>query len=175
MQEITGEHAADITAVLRGLVQKQLLIPQKARRWSSYRVADPSDSLISGPDSLPSEIDSPPNRPDSPPFAVHSLPSAEQEEALPSWLDAADLHLWALAAPARGRKPRRPVLDDIVVSLCQGRWLSARQLAELLGRDPESLQTKVLASLVRSGRLRLRHPGVPNRPDQAYQSVEGGE
>lgn len=171
MQEITGEHPADITAMLRGLVQKRLLSQQKARRWSSYRVAEPSDSSPLGPDSTPSFAHSPPSELDSLPSIDNSPPSAAS--ALPpTWLSPADQHLWELAAPARGRKLRRPVLDAIIAKLCQHRWLSARQLAELLERDPESLQTKVLASLVRSGQLRLRFPEVPNRRDQAYQSVE---
>jgi hypothetical protein len=41
----------------------------------------------------------------------------------------------------------------------------------LLGREPANLQTKVLAALVRTGQLQLRHPEVPNRPDQAYRAA----
>ncbi len=50
LQEITGEHAKDITAVLQGLVRDGLLTQQNQRRWASYRV---------GGDSLQFDADSP--------------------------------------------------------------------------------------------------------------------
>jgi len=58
MQEITGEHSKDITAVLQTLVRDGLLTQQNQRRWASYRVAEDSPQL---PD------DSPHLAPDSPP------------------------------------------------------------------------------------------------------------
>lgn len=39
MQEITGEHSKDITAVLQALVRDGLLTQQNQRRWASYRAA----------------------------------------------------------------------------------------------------------------------------------------
>ncbi len=42
MQEITGEHSKDITAVLQTLVRDGLLTQQNQRRWASYRVAEDS-------------------------------------------------------------------------------------------------------------------------------------
>jgi predicted transcriptional regulator len=62
-------------------------------------------------------------------------------------------------------------MKTLVLKLCDGRSLTTRDLAELLGRDPESLQRRILTGLVKQGLLELRHPGVPNRPDQAYRTV----
>lgn len=45
MQEITGEHSKDITAVLQNLVRDGLLTQQNQRRWASYRVAEDSPQL----------------------------------------------------------------------------------------------------------------------------------
>ena len=45
MQEITGEHAKDITSVLQSLVRDGLLTQQNQRRWASYRVAEDSPPI----------------------------------------------------------------------------------------------------------------------------------
>lgn len=55
-----------------------------------------------------------------------------------------------------------------IVDLCRGRFLSAEDLGHLLGRHPNGLRQRFLKPLVNEGKLRLRHPGSSNRPDQAY-------
>ena len=40
LQEITGEHAKDITGVLQNLVRDGLLTQQNQRGWASYRLAE---------------------------------------------------------------------------------------------------------------------------------------
>ena len=149
MQEITGEHSKDITGVLQTLVRDGLLTQQNQRRWASYRVAGDSrhldeDSRHLGGDSRHLEGDS-----------RHLSPE-----------------LLSLAEPAR-LKAKLPTaeMQTLVLTLCDARWLTTRDLADLLSRDPESLQRRILTGLVNQGLLELRHPGVPNRPDQAYRSV----
>jgi ATP-dependent DNA helicase RecG len=80
--------------------------------------------------------------------------------------------LLPLAAPARKNK-RLPVdqLKGIVLKLCVGRWLAASEMAALVDRDAEKLQSRFLTAMVREGLLELRHPEVRNRPDQAYRTV----
>jgi len=80
--------------------------------------------------------------------------------------------LLSLAEPAR-LKAKLPTaeMQTLVLKLCDGRWLTTRDLADLLSRDPENLQRRILTGLVNQGLLELRHPGVPNRPDQAYRTV----
>ena len=80
--------------------------------------------------------------------------------------------LLSLAEPAR-LKAKLPTaeMQTLVLRLCDTRWLTTRDLADLLSRDPENLQRRILTGLVNQGLLELRHPGVPNRPDQAYRSV----
>jgi ATP-dependent DNA helicase RecG len=53
--------------------------------------------------------------------------------------------------------------------LCEERWITRRQLAELLNRNEEGLRSRFLAPMVEHGRLRLRYPDKPNRVDQAYK------
>lgn len=143
MQEITGEHPKDITAVLQALVRDGLLIQQNQRRWASYRVAG---------DSPHNEGDSPHNGVDSP----HKMPE-----------------LLSLSAPAREKARLAPeVMKALILSLCQGRWLTSTELAGLLQRDADKLQARFLTAMVKAGQLELRFPNVPNRPDQAYRTKE---
>jgi ATP-dependent DNA helicase RecG len=59
----------------------------------------------------------------------------------------------------------------VIERLCQGRWLAASAIAQLVARDAEKLQSRFLTAMVREGRLQLRYPDVPNRPDQAYRAA----
>ena len=45
LQEITGEHAKDITGVLQNLVRDGLLTQQNQRCWASYRLAEDSPPI----------------------------------------------------------------------------------------------------------------------------------
>jgi ATP-dependent DNA helicase RecG len=163
MQEITGEHAKDITGVLQTLVRDGLLTQQNQRRWASYRVAE--DSPQSGDDS---DQSSPQLVGDSPQLP----PNSPQLDRL-AGLSVAIQGLLPLAEPARKNK-KLPVdqLKAVLQQLCQSRWLSTAELAALVDRDAEKLQSRFLTAMVRESVLELRYPDVRNRPDQAYRSVE---
>ena len=53
--------------------------------------------------------------------------------------------------------------------------LTAQQLADLLNRSAEGLRKRYLAPMVRAGKLQLRYPQAPNRPDQAYTTADKKE
>ena len=59
-----------------------------------------------------------------------------------------------------------------ILSLCIGRFLTLRQLAELLGRNDEHLRGTYLAPMVNEGLLRQKYPQATNRPDQAYTTAD---
>jgi ATP-dependent DNA helicase RecG len=161
MQEITGEHPKDITGVLQSLVRDGLLEQQHQRRWASYRLAG---------NSLPGSPRTSGSSPQSPADSAHSGDdSPHSEAAIPAHLQA----LVPLAEPARSHK-RLPAdeMRAVIERLCQGRWLAASEIAALVSRDAEKLQSRFLTALVREGRLQLRYPDVPNRPDQAYRATE---
>jgi ATP-dependent DNA helicase RecG len=156
LQEVTGEHPKDITGVLQTLVRDGLLTQQKQRRWASYRVVgdypqSPEDSPQAAGDSPPSTEDSPQSPKDSPQFQPDLL---------------------AMAAPARQRA-RLPAADmkNLIAALCADRWLTGRELGQLLQRDADNLQSRFLTAMVRQRQLELRFPDVPNRPDQAYRTT----
>lgn len=141
-----------------------LLTQQNQRRWASYRVAGDSPQLA---DDSPhwegnSPQSSPQLGPDSPQLNRLAGLSAEIQGLLP------------LAEPARKNR-KLPVdrLKGVIQQLCHERWLSTAELAALVDRDAEKLQSRFLTAMVREGTLELRYPEVRNRPDQAYRTVEG--
>jgi len=83
--------------------------------------------------------------------------------------------LLPVAEPTRkNKKLPVPQLQTIIQRLCANRWLSTSELAALVDRDAEKLQTRFLTAMVKSGVLELRYPDVRNRPDQAYRAVDSG-
>ena len=82
--------------------------------------------------------------------------------------------LLPVAEPARKNK-KLPVaqLQALIGQLCAGRWLSTSELAALVDRDADKLQSRFLTAMVKNGALELRYPDVRNRPDQAYRAVTG--
>ena len=164
LQEVTGQHPTDITAMFQGLVRDGMLEQQKQRRWASYRLAGDSPRSVAAGEAE-SVGDSPHDDADSPHSAQDSPHSANE---LPPELAG----LLPLAQPARKKRRLPPEqMRDVIEALCRGRWLSAAELARLLLRDAEKLQARFLSAMVREGRLKLRHPDVPNRPDQAYRAA----
>ena len=110
MQEITGEHSKDITAVLQTLVRDGLLTQQNQRHWASYRVAE---------DSPQSEVDSPHLAEESPQSSPRLTPDSPQTVAdSPHWPP----ELLSLAEPAR-LKAKLPAVEmqAMVLSLCASR------------------------------------------------------
>jgi ATP-dependent DNA helicase RecG len=75
-----------------------------------------------------------------------------------------------IGARARQCKKLPPEeLEKIILRLCKDRWMTRNQLANLLGRNPDSLRSRFLTHLVRHHLLQLRYPEKPNRVDQAYK------
>ena len=56
----------------------------------------------------------------------------------------------------------------IILELCDGRYLTASDLGELMNRSSNNLRNRFLSPMVDEGFLRRKYPAEPNRPDQAY-------
>ena len=139
LQEITGAHSKDITAVLQVLVRDGLLTQQNQRRWASYKVA-PQDSPQSGSNIDIRDESSPQLHPDSPQLAKNFR---QLDPVAESTVDSSAL--LAIAEPARKNK-KLPVekLRHLIEQLCVERWLSAAEIARLVNRDAEKLQSRFL-------------------------------
>lgn len=92
--------------------------------------------------------------------------SAEEEESK---------RLSEIAEPVRSKKKTpKSLVEEVILELCEGRYLSLQELELLLDRSGEFLRKDYLQPLIRSKRLQLRFPTKPNHPQQAYTTVEGG-
>ncbi|AMR28258.1 hypothetical protein A0257_14955 [Hymenobacter psoromatis] len=78
--------------------------------------------------------------------------------------------LMQVAQPMHSGQPRQATVDAIILTLCTGRYLTARQLAELLNRQANSLRNSYLPRLVKDGFLELRYPNKLRSTRQAYQT-----
>jgi hypothetical protein len=81
--------------------------------------------------------------------------------------------LRAIAAPAFMGE-RLPILETrrTILQICQGRYFTAAELAELMNRNPKGLRNRFLTPLVEEGLLMHKYPAEPNRPGQAYTTKE---
>ncbi|KGF71409.1 hypothetical protein DO97_20690 [Neosynechococcus sphagnicola sy1] len=93
--------------------------------------------------------------------SLDSLPTAELEV------------LQKIAAPAISSQwLQEQRTRQIISELCQGYFLTSAHLAQLMNRNPSSLRSRFLSPMVNEGLLKLRYPDKPNRPDQAYRTVD---
>lgn len=154
LQEVLSDHPSEISRHLTDLRDKGLLVGDDRRRWTTYQLATQLPDLFTAN----SGSDSPNSGTDSPDYDPSSL------ELQKIWDD-----LLALAEPIRskGRAPRDQV-EATILRICEDRFLTQQQIAELLGRKAATIQEGYLAPMVRARKLRLRHPNSPNHPRQAY-------
>ena len=169
LKEMCSEHPKDLSATLARLVDDGFLVKGGASRGTIYFFADKmpdasADGLVSMPQGTPQQIA---------PSSQH-LPDSSQH------LDSDSQHLkdlqkdWPslleLARPVRdkGKTPRN-VVEETILKLCGGRFLTVRNLAELLNRDSNALLNHYLKDMVERGVLELRFEDKTH-PQQAYRT-----
>ena len=64
------------------------------------------------------------------------------------------------------------VLEKIILDLCSIRGFERAEIARLLKRDETYVRT-ILTRLVKSCKLRMRYPEMPNHPRQTYYTFIG--
>lgn len=167
LQELVAEHPWDISRILARLCAEGFLESDNRRRWTTYRLAGSAAAVAGQNSSLPGTPDAMPGTPDARAATPDARPGAPDASA--PGVEAAQQALQAIAAPVSSRRRAPPkVMEEAILKLCEGRFHSAEQLASLLRRDAERLRANFLTPMTRDGRLRMRFPEAPNRPDQAY-------
>jgi ATP-dependent DNA helicase RecG len=155
MRQITSVHAADITRMLQKLVSEGVLSQEGQGRWTRYCLSPNSGSVHKDVNSVHMKSDS-----------VHKLSRSVHKTQLS---DTEWDELVKIATPARkNRRLSNKEMESILLKLCQGQWLTRRQLADLLERNPDGLRSRFLTLMVEHRLLCLRYPEKPNRADQAY-------
>ncbi len=164
LQEMLSLHRMDITRMLKELVQDGFLEPEGQGRWTRYHLIEPdtdSSRPFVGPRTLDSGVLTPDSGaliPDSGVLTPDSMKS----------LDA----LLQIAGPVRatGAAPQS-IVRATILALCSERFLSLRELAYLLNRNPETLRNEYVSKMIRSGQLAPRYPEQPRHRQQAYRSA----
>jgi ATP-dependent DNA helicase RecG len=164
-RQFSDRHASEITKLLQTLVSKGLLEKDGYGRAATYRLAGPLLAPITpdigGAGSGQSRRDS----------GYKPEGSGHKGEEAPDTDPERDPALMAIAEPAR-RSPRlKPeAMRPIILRLCEDRYLTFRQLAALLDREPGGLQRWTLRPMAQAGQLQLKYPEAPNHPRQAYRT-----
>ncbi len=170
LQQFMAEHTVDITRVLQGLVNKGLLVKDGYGRWASYRLSERLVDAGSNAGGTPGitarnsghTASGSPHKPGSSP---HNEPSSPQGDPVLS-----DSSLLAIAAPSRTKERLLPEqTEQIILELCRGRFLTYRQIGELLRRDAKRTKDRFLSKMVKDGRLKTKYAD-PTHPEQAYQT-----
>lgn len=72
---------------------------------------------------------------------------------------------------ALGRRSRPEDVAAVILDLLREREWPLAELATLLGRHPKYVREQYLQPMVRSGRVAMTRPEVPNDPEQGYRAV----
>ncbi len=162
MRQMTGKHAADITKCLQRLVGGGFLVQDGQGRWTKYRLPDSSSAHL-GTSSAHLGTSS----------AHLGTSSAHSSLALSGLSSSEVARLTELARPAvENGYISSDKMEAIILALCTERYLTRRQLADLLNRNSNGLRSRFLTPMVRHKVLKLKYPDTPNREDQAYTSAK---
>ena len=179
-----NDHSFDITRGPQGLCQQGCLVSDLRRRWSQYSLewrhtAGPlfqvpdqiPDQAALGSNSIQAEGGSPQVGLDSTHLPGDSIHLGQEEG--PGLAASDQTLLETLSLPVRGTgKVSEALIRETILSLCQGRFLTAGGLGELLNRDPVNLRSRFLSPMMDEKALRLLHEDRLNHPEQAYQTKD---
>ncbi|TYT68641.1 RNA-binding domain-containing protein [Microcystis aeruginosa] len=161
-----SEHPRDISERLRNLVQNGWLHQSGKCRGTRYTLPNQNSSaqlslLPSSEHYPPSSEHYPPSSEHYPPSSEHYPPSSEHYQQLE-----------AIAEPIR-RKGRisKDSVRKVILELCSQQYLPLGTLAQLLGREPDTIRNHYVNPMIDEGLLELKHPQLRNHPQQAYRTV----
>ncbi len=187
LQQICELHPRDITMLLQSLVQDGFLLVDGRGPATTYRLPNrtPIDRAVPEFDgelsSRSNGASSRLNRQSSRPSEVSSRPSDTSSRAneVKADEDPISEEVWAkleaIAEPVRTVRRSDPSLSrDVIIRLCDNRFLMLNQLSELLGRESESLRKRLIGSMLQEKLLEWRFPQQPNHERQAYRATELG-
>ena len=145
IQRYRSEHPRDISERLRNLVQNGWLHQSGKCRGTRYTL--PNQNFSAQLSLLPS--------------SEHYPPSSEHYQQLE-----------AIAEPIR-RKGRisKDSVRKVILELCSQQYLPLGTLAQLLGREPDTIRNHYVNPMIDEGLLELKHPQLRNHPQQAYRTV----
>ena len=169
LKEMCIEHPKDLSATLALLVAGGFLVSRGATRGTIYYFPDKTpDANADGLASVQSDATQ-----QTTTSSQHLPGSSQHLGESTQHLGELEKHwpvLLKIAQPVRdkGKSPRKTV-EDTILKLCEGRFLTVRNLADLLKRDANSLLNHYLKDMVEKGELELKFP-EKTHPQQAYRA-----
>jgi ATP-dependent DNA helicase RecG len=104
--------------------------------------------------------------------SICSKPNSEYLVGSSEHLDT----LLEIAEPVRSlRNAPREVVEATILLLCDGRYLTLENLADLLNRGKDSLRNHYINPMLESGRLETKYKNIRNHPRQGYRATPGTE
>lgn len=160
IKEISLEHSKDISSALAHLVQKKMLEKEGETRGSVYHL--PGKHLSEAISPFLDNLDS-----NSPDLQSNSPDLTENSPDLKNKLTSI---LQSFGYSEMPGKINSENMRKIILEICEEVFLSLKDLANLLERDPKALQDQYLTPLLAEGFMELKYPDVKNHPGQAYRS-----
>lgn len=189
-------HPVEITRMLQQLCRSEMLVPEGSGKGTVYFLPWqklPTAEQVFGPYQRSSSIDSVSR---SVGMAASSVDSANSSIGLNNQRDESgrlitehlclpvidDLvvlspelknNLEQLAKEPREKKRVSPeIMDEALLALCEGHYLSLHVLAELVQRNSDFLRTNYLSALIKDKKISMAFPTTPTHERQAYCLAE---
>jgi ATP-dependent DNA helicase RecG len=184
LQELMTDHPVEITKMLNGLCDRGFLFSDQKRRWTRYHLTEKAPSSMPLFDQIGLQNKTkglPTERGGDSQHKAGGLPTQEAEdsqhkEKVPTQDEVSQIvgselaALEKIAEPiANSRRASPTTTRQVILSLCENRFLTAADFGKLLHRHQNAIQQRFLNSMVKDGFLELRYPEATNRPDQAYR------
>lgn len=193
LSELSKAHPSDVSKILRFLVEKGILSLTGSGRGAVYRftqvtATSPDDVFGDGPSTTKkasstikgssstisggcSTISPSSKDQDRDQFGrliakLFHLPFVDSIESLDARFLASLEELAAL--PRANRRMERQDLEEVILRLCEGHFITIRSLASVINRGERTLRQDYLSKLCRENRLRRAFPDTPNHEKQAY-------
>ncbi|OKH52450.1 transcriptional regulator [Calothrix sp. HK-06] len=166
IQVFSREHPRDIGECLKRLVNKGWLERSGHGRGTHYALINRE---------LPDLLSLVPSSEHYKKSSEHYEESSEHYEESPEHYEESSEHykrLQAIAIPVRqtGRTSKE-LVEQVILELCSEHYLQLRTLAQLLGREPDSIRNHYINPMIERGLLETRYPGQPSHPQQAYKTT----
>ncbi len=168
---LTSAHTRDITLALSNLVKADYLTSSGVHKDKIYHIkgieiptpdneAGKNITFISSPDLSQLSLFS-----ESPGFSS-GTPGLQEKKLWQELLD--------IAAPIRdgSYRAKRDDIEATIIALCDqsgDKYLKLAQLAELLGRNTDTLRKSYLSPMLKNQQLELAYPSTPSHPGQGYK------
>jgi predicted HTH transcriptional regulator len=181
-----GDRHASAEAIRR-MLSEHFLVGNDKRRWSSYCLVPEVSAVAGANNSQHNEARG----------SQHNEASSQHKEASSQHKGKSSHHtntllqhcdepqtqvtvspsvesLPAIVLEIRGQQRSDPAkVVAAICALCQDRYVTAQELAEILHRSMETLKNHYISKLIRQGILEQRFPEQPTHPAQAYRVKVG--